>query len=309
VDTPSKVQVRPARAEDFPQVREIAAHIWEGHDYVPEVWDKWLADPEGEFAVVTVDGRVAGLAKLTQLSEREWWMQGLRVDPAYRRQGLGRELHRHLVQRFGELGGGVARFSTASENVAVHKLALELGFEKRAAYALYEAKPQPRGANEFHRLGPVDAERVWAFLRRSRYFEEALRSFEEHWVWFFLTKARLLERLQAGRIYGWFGDRRSATEGALDGVIITDKPDQDREGNPRLSLSYLDATEGSLAVMAQAFRTVVGQMGLPTVRLKALARPERLVALEQAGYRRQWDAEIWLFALEGNGEGGRDGSR
>jgi hypothetical protein len=34
------------------------------------------------------------------------------------------------------------------------------------------------------------------------------------------------------------------------------------------------------------------------VRLRTLARPERLVAMEQAGYHQAWDQELWVFALD-----------
>jgi hypothetical protein len=41
----SSVQIRPAQAADKPAVETLCAQIWEGEDYVPQVWDTWLADP------------------------------------------------------------------------------------------------------------------------------------------------------------------------------------------------------------------------------------------------------------------------
>ena len=38
---------RPALPMDTPQVLDLAKHIWEGHDYIPYVWNDWLADPQG----------------------------------------------------------------------------------------------------------------------------------------------------------------------------------------------------------------------------------------------------------------------
>ncbi|MCZ7543070.1 MAG: GNAT family N-acetyltransferase [Anaerolineae bacterium] len=292
------VTIRPARAEDFPQVQAICAQIWEGHDYVPDVWTQWLADAEGELAVLTVGDAVGGIGKLTRLGAGEWWLEGLRIDPAQRNRGYGMMLHRHLVEVCRARGGGVARFATGSTNIAVHTMAHEIGFKRRAAFVRYEAGPQAHGADEFRPLAPAEAAQVWDFLNGSEYFEAAQRSFElpRSWTWMVATEARLLDLLHAGQVYGWFGDRRAT---ALDGVVIAHTPSVDRhDGQSRLSLAYFDVTVGNLAIAAQMFRAVVGQAGVDKVQLRTLSRPERKVALEQAGYRRDSDYETWLFALE-----------
>ncbi len=309
MNTSPHIEIRPARAEDFPQVQAICAQVWEGEDYVPQIWNEWLRDTEGELLSLTLDGKVIGLARLTRMGAREWWMEGLRIDPAYQRRGLGTMFHRYLIERFCARGGGVARFVTGSTNTPVCKMARALGFQKTAAFVMYQAGPQAKGADEFRRLEPSDARRVWDFLRASEYFEAVRRSIETtgHWTWGFLTEPRLLDLLQAERVYGWFGDRWSA---ALDGVVIAQVPDVDAEdGRPRVTLAYLDATVGNLAVIAQMFRAVVGHMGLDKVQFKTLARPERLVALEQAGYRRVYDFEIWMFTLESGPENDKGAAR
>jgi N-acetylglutamate synthase-like GNAT family acetyltransferase len=84
---------RPARPEDKPRVLEITAHTWSDGDYIPEVWDDWLADPKGEFTVAELDGVVVALAKLTSLGQDQWWLEGLRVDPERRLKGIGQAMN------------------------------------------------------------------------------------------------------------------------------------------------------------------------------------------------------------------------
>ncbi|MBN1284716.1 MAG: GNAT family N-acetyltransferase [Anaerolineae bacterium] len=293
------IQVRPARAEDFEPARALTLRIWED-DYIPHVWERWLADPEGALVVAVVGGQVVGFSKLTRLGPDEWWFEGLRVDPAHQRRGVARAMSDHLLARFRALGGGLGRWATASSNVAVHRMASAQGFKRQAAFAPYEARPQPLFAEEFRALTPGDAPRIWDYLSASPYFEANARSYAVGWTWYLLTETRLVTELEAGRVYGWFGDPRADAD-ALGGVVMVCEPDTDRAGNPRLRVAYFDVTEGSLAVAAQALRAVAGEMGVSKVTMKPLVVPEHFVALEQAGYRRAWEQEAWLYALDERG--------
>jgi hypothetical protein len=58
---------RPALPKDTGAVLEFTRHIWEGEDYIPEVWSEWLADHQGLLATAEYSGSVAGLCKLSQL--------------------------------------------------------------------------------------------------------------------------------------------------------------------------------------------------------------------------------------------------
>jgi ribosomal protein S18 acetylase RimI-like enzyme len=78
---------------DTPEVMELTRTIWDGEDYVPHVWWEWFLDPRGLLAVAEYGGMVVGLGKLTQLSERDWWMEGLRVHPDFERRGIASHLN------------------------------------------------------------------------------------------------------------------------------------------------------------------------------------------------------------------------
>jgi GNAT superfamily N-acetyltransferase len=295
-DITQQLTFRPACAGDFDDVQAIASRIWDGHDYIPLVWEHWLAAPKGELAVAVLDDQVIALGKLTWLGEGEWWLEGLRVDPAYQRRGISRALTAYLLQRFREFGGGLVRFATASGNVAVHRVAHENGFVRQAAFLSYQSPFLPLPAGDFRVLSPADAARVWDYFNNaSADFDANHRAYAVRTTWYALSEARLSAELEAGHVYGWFGARGGD---AIDGIAIVGEPDEDREGNSRLRAGYFDALEGHLATAAQAFRAVGGQLGVAQVRLRTLARPERLVAMEQAGYHQAWDQELWVFALD-----------
>jgi CBS domain-containing protein len=70
---PDLVLCRPALQKDTDDMLELCSHIWEGGDYIPSVWDEWMADPEGLLGVAEMDGRVVGIVSdgdLRRLLER-----------------------------------------------------------------------------------------------------------------------------------------------------------------------------------------------------------------------------------------------
>jgi hypothetical protein len=50
--------IRPARPGDRPAMERICVQTWEWGDYIPEVWDDWLADEQGLPIVCELEGRV-----------------------------------------------------------------------------------------------------------------------------------------------------------------------------------------------------------------------------------------------------------
>src|SRR5436853_4874457 len=86
-----ETEIRPARPEDREAVLAFCKHTWEWGDYIEYVWDEWLHDPQGVLFVATIDGRPVAISHLRMLSPTstpEAWLEGMRVDPAHRHQGL-----------------------------------------------------------------------------------------------------------------------------------------------------------------------------------------------------------------------------
>ncbi len=81
---PQRINVlcRPARPSDTDDVMALTKTIWDGGDYIPIVWQDWLADRLGLLAVAEWEGRAVGVGKLTCITPESWWMEGLRTDPA-----------------------------------------------------------------------------------------------------------------------------------------------------------------------------------------------------------------------------------
>ena len=284
--------IRPACAEDRTALEAIAAQIWDGEDYLPRVFDVWLADPQGRFFVAELHGQVIGAAKISRLAEGEWWLQGLRVDPAFQGQGIGRALHHFLTNQVRQHGAGEVRFSTASVNVAVHRLAAETGFRRELVCVLLHAAALGAPPHGWRVLPREALPRVWAWLQRSARFEQACRSLEWNWTFYRITQPLLSERLAAGLVYGWLPEGAKA----LGGVVVLNPAQPSDDAPPALKIGYLDVPDATLTEAARDIRRLAGALGRARVRIKP--PKTKLAALEKAGFLREWDAEVWLYARD-----------
>ena len=164
--------IREARRGDRSHVEEIARLTWEGHDYLPRVFDSWLED--GHFYVVEEDGRVVATAKLTLLPCGVGWMEGLRVHPSYRGRGLARRLHKFLISLGREMSSRgeleSLMYATYVKNEASIHLGESTGFRVAKRFYHLSRKPEPVEI-ELREVEPrlPDVELVpigWKFLKK-----------------------------------------------------------------------------------------------------------------------------------------------
>ncbi len=287
----TELAIRAARPDDRVALAAIAAQIWDGEDYLPQVFDQWLADPYGGFFVAELHGRVVGAAKISRLSEGEWWLQGLRVDPAFQGQGIGRIMHHFLTHRVRQYGIGEVRFSTASTTQAVHRLAKETGFQRELVCMVLHAPAldePPRG----WRLMETDAlPQVWAWLQRSPHFEKARRSLEWNWTFYRITQQLLQKRLVDRLVYGW----KETPNAALAGVLLLN-PSDPADRAAALKIGYLDTEDATLSEAAHDTRRLAAALGQERVRVKP--PKSRWPAFDRAGFTQEWEGEIWLYARD-----------
>ncbi len=286
--------IRPALPSDKAGVEAICARIWEGHDYVPQVWEEWLADPHGELTVVERKGRLVALGKLTRLAEDEWWLEGLRVDPAYRGLGVARLLQTHQIQTAERIGKGVLRLGTAWDNYAVHHNVARDGFHRVAVFGYYGAEALP-GPCSLQPLGRRDLKRVWQLIENSSAFERAGGLYEVSWQWMRLSPERVAAHLARKEVWG------SKLDDRLAAVAIV--PQADREERERLVVGYIGGEPAAVTALTQGLRMLASQQGLQGIRIKPPNDPALRQALEAAGVHREDEFELWIFErpLPGNG--------
>ncbi len=282
-------EIRPARAEDREAVLAFCQHTWEWGDYIEYVWDEWLHDPQGQMLVATVDGKPVGVAHFRMLNASEAWLEGLRIDPAYRQQGLATAINNVMLAEAMRRGATVARLITESTNAAAIR-AMGHGFMQQVgAFAPYKASlatttPRRRYGLEAPLLATVDdIDAIAEYLNTSNIFPAVGGLYYFGFTAYSMTDELVEAKVQAKQVYllrRW--DR-------LDGLAIAE-PGQGRRDN-HLSIGYIDGTTEAISLIAYALRHIVVDMGLEGVHANV---PDLMMVRDAfVGAEYEWDGQVF----------------
>jgi GNAT superfamily N-acetyltransferase len=163
-DRSGDVVIRPVRPADRERVMEMTRDIWEGHDYIPLVFDEWVADAGAAFQAAEVDGIVVGLQRLRPYGPRLMWYEGLRVASSHRRQGLARVMLSSAIAEAREQDFGEMRLATGNPDAL--RLFESAGFQRVLDVQWWHG-PRIEGGEGARIPEPVEAERLWSAIATS----------------------------------------------------------------------------------------------------------------------------------------------
>lgn len=283
--------VRPARPEDRDAVAAISAQIWEGEDYIPEVFDDWVADPRGEFSLVFDGEQLVAFGKLTELREGEWWLEGLRVDPAHQGRGIARHAHDYAVALADRVGNGVLRFATGNYNVAVHRLAEHTGFEHVATFvdARAAASPGP-GAERFRPVTATALPAVRVCLQRAATYIAAGGLVEEFWSWQALLP-QLQELVRRGHLL-WWDDGQDLHAG----LVAFSEGDESNSEQDRFWVNFAAAADEQLPQLWRELCELAAARGAGRLRARPVYTEAMVAALTAAGWEVEPDEMMRVYA-------------
>jgi GNAT superfamily N-acetyltransferase len=153
--------MRPADRE---RVMEISREVWEGHDYIPRVFDRWVADGGASFQAAESDGVVVGVQRLRPFAPGLIWYEGLRVASERRRQGVARAMLASAVEEAREQGFREMRLATRDDPAI--RLFESAGF-RRLVEARWWRGGRVEGGEPARIPGAEEANRLWQALEGS----------------------------------------------------------------------------------------------------------------------------------------------
>jgi GNAT superfamily N-acetyltransferase len=283
----AELTIRPARPGDRPAMERICAHTWDWGDYVPEVWDHWLA-ASGAVGVIVGElaGRVVALSKITFQTPDQVWLEAMRVDPDYRRRGIAGRFLEFSLAHARARGARVARLGTGHHNQPVHLLAARAGMACVGSYELLTAGPLDSGLRPTF-LDPGHAALVGAFLSDSAVLAHTCGLYSADWAWQELSAKRVTQFLAQGQL---------AAGVAADGRLLalaTVHPDRE-EGE--MWVGFADGEPEAVAELASAIRAYAPELGIEKVRMMVPDLAWLRAALGDAGYSLgDWEGDLWIF--------------
>ena len=282
------VYCRPARQSDTEDVMDLTSTIWDGDDYVPEVWAKWLADPEGMLAVAEHEDRVIGLGKLTHLAPGEWWLEGLRTHPEYEGRGVASHLHEYLLHSWLQEGDGVLRLATASFRQSVQHLCERTGFEKTSEFTFFKAPALGADQDGFQLISKDETRSALETCLSSSSLSLSHGLMDLGWQWTKPAMIHIQATVDRQRAWWWRSHQ---------GVLLLTE-DTDHDGNRMANIQLLACPLESLEDMLAGYRHLAASLGYKDAGWTAPPDPFLTPLLEKTGFERSWDASVYVYTKQ-----------
>ena len=157
--TTNELTLRPVRPADLNRVVEMTRDMWEGRDYLPQVFERWVSDAGSTFQAAEMDGVVLGVQRLRPYAPGLMWYEGLRVASTHRRRGIARAMLDSAIGEAREQGFTEMRLGTASP--AAVSLFEHAGFKRLVDIRWWRAQ-RVEGGEPARIPDPAEAERLWS---------------------------------------------------------------------------------------------------------------------------------------------------
>ena len=156
--------LRPVRPTDRDRVEEMTRDVWEGRDYVPQVFDRWVSDAGSSFQAAEVEGVVVGVQRVRPYAPGLLWYEGLRVASTHRRRGIASVMLTSAIAAAREQGFGEMRLGTA--NADAISLFEKAGFKRLVDIRWWRAT-RVEGGEPARIPDPSESERLWSAISNS----------------------------------------------------------------------------------------------------------------------------------------------
>jgi GNAT superfamily N-acetyltransferase len=266
---------------------EFTRFIWDGHDYVPYVWNHWLKDPHGILAVAEYRGHAIGLAKVTLLAPGQWWLEGFRVDPKYQGMKIGSHIHGYIDEWWMDNGDGVVRLMTNAKNIRVHHLCEKLGFQKTGEMVGFVAEPLKGRVESF--APAVDLKEAAQFALASESIRLANGISDFGWRVMQPIEEALKQFTAPGADFEhkllWWRNKQA----------LLSTWDDDDDGEPVIGVGLAACEMNDLPVLLMDVRRLAGQKNCKNVIHIAYSNERIFAALGEAGYERKWENAGFIY--------------
>jgi N-acetylglutamate synthase-like GNAT family acetyltransferase len=238
------LKFRFAKKSDKEDVLKFCVNTFDWGDYIDQVWDLWFSDSNGALIVAEnnirhTKGSVIAVSHVSLCPNRKnIWLEGIRVNPDYRRRSIATELLSKMLS-YGKLQGA----KEASAIVGVNNLASQLmmennGFNVISKWNYYSIdKVQEFERDNVRTAAFSDIKKVWDYLKQSQIYKSSGKRYVNSWRWYSFDSQTLSSIIKDGKLLISGND-------VIEGIAIINK-DGYWNKNDVYQIVYLDAASVS----------------------------------------------------------------
>lgn len=270
---------RKVSQSDRDRVLEISSKIWDGEDFIEQVFDEWVRDTEGEFTLGEKDGNIVGFAKYTRLNDQEIWLEGIRVDEKYANQGFGKAITQYYLSRAKSEGAEVVRLSIHLDSRESIKIVEGLGFKKDGYFTMgwkLMDKAQTAIQTSNNVINIMSTATAWDLITRGNAYYMSNGYIGFGWSFLKATYELVDKLVKEKRVYGML------REGKMSSVMILTEDSHEDGG---LSIGFIDGDMAPMRELVQFAEQQALKLGMKYCEIMA-PMDERLInVLELCGYQ------------------------
>ncbi len=192
-------RIRDLAIDDYEHVKTLCETIWEGNDYIPDIFPVWVNKPNGKTIGLFESDELLAIGNLERIKDTDIaWIQGLRVKDGHREKGYATVITSELVKQARNLGIKHLWYATSSKNEASMRVAEKCGFhiaDRTGYFRIY--KPYPDHSKPSLSIVPlsVSPERLFELLIKNPELVES-HIFPLAWHFEFKTQEGLTRLLE-----------------------------------------------------------------------------------------------------------------
>ena len=178
--------IRNAKLSDKKPILDFCQRTFRWGDYIANVWDSWIS--KGNLFAIEVTDEPIGICNAS-FSKNQIWMEGLRINPKFRRKGYGRKIVLKIEEVARKRGYKISRMLIAQHNTKSLSLAKSIGYKIEDKWWLYNLEPKKC----------ITTAQLATNIKQT---EDLLDSdtYSESWEWLPLDKTTLARLIKKGRI-------------------------------------------------------------------------------------------------------------
>jgi GNAT superfamily N-acetyltransferase len=220
--------IRKARLHDKKPILNFCQKTFSWGDYIANVWDSWFS--KGNLIVIELDGKAIGICNIS-FSKNQIWLEGLRINPKFRRRGYGKRLIIKAEKIAKKTRKKISRMLIAQQNTKSLSLAKSLGYKIEDRWWLYNLKPKKQ-ITKIRRISNL--KQIENFLSSNTY--------SESWEWLPLDRITIPKLIKEGRTIGSFKNNK------INAVGIWNKSQIDKDV---LQIGFLNGTKTGMRTILQ----------------------------------------------------------